>query len=282
MEFKAIALDMDGTLLNPENELDDDLAEFLQDIRAQGVKVFLASGRSRVEIEEVLPEGFVFDGMVCANGMGVYAGEEELAQHAIDPAVIEQAVAGAREMNMYYELHPLVGTRFALAADQEMLSAEIRGDKPDTIHANEWNSRMEAVEKIIEWKENIETNNIIKLYFFSESQVRLADWMEKLEVMKEEFTFSTSSSSAHNVEIMAAGVDKGTGMELLLEKYAIDADDMLAVGDAENDLPMFAIAGLAVAMENAQHHVKAEADEMTDLPYDEGGLLDYLEQHFDV
>lgn len=282
MEFKAIALDMDGTLLNPENELDDDLAEFLQDIRAQGVKIFLASGRSRVEIEEVLPEGFAFDGMVCANGMGVYAGEEELAQHAIDPAVIEQAVAGAREMNMYYELHPLVGTRFALAADQEMLTAEIRGDKPDTIHANEWNSRMEAVEEIIEWKDKIETNNIIKLYFFSESQVRLADWMEKLEAMKDRFTFSTSSSSAHNVEIMAAGVDKGTGMELLLEKYAIDADDMLAVGDAENDLPMFAIAGLAVAMENAQHHVKAEADEMTDLPYDEGGLLDYLEQHFDV
>src|SRR5699024_4760960 len=281
MEFKAIALDMDGTLLNAENALDDDLAKFLQKVRQAGVKIFLASGRSSVEIEEVLPGDFSFDGMVSANGMGVYAGAEKIVQHAIDPAVITEAIDEAREMVLYYELHPLVGSRFALAKDKEILLAETRGEQPDTLLDNEWNSRKEAVEHFIEWKEILDVEDIIKVYFFSKSQVLLADWMEKLENMKQRYSFSTSSSSAHNVEIMVDGVDKGSGVELLLEAYDIDAEDLLAVGDAENDLPMFEIAGTAVAMENAQHHVKAEADEITDLPYDEGGLLDYLEQCFE-
>lgn len=282
MEFKAIALDMDGTLLNAENTIDDDLAEFLQKIRATGVKIFLASGRSSVEIEEVLPKGFQFDGMVSANGMGVYAKEEKIVQHAIDPAVITEAIDEARKMGLYYELHPLEGSRFALASDKEILLAEIHDEQPETVLDNEWNSRQEAVEHFIEWKDHLEVRDIIKVYFFSKSQVLLSDWMEKLADMKRRYSFSTSSSSAHNVEIMVDGVDKGTGVELLLEAYDIDAEDLLAVGDAENDLPMFEIAGMAVAMANAQHHVKAEVDDITDFPYDEGGLLEYLEQHFDV
>lgn len=281
MEFKAIALDMDGTLLNADNAIDEDLASFLQHTRKQGVKLFLASGRSEIEIRDALPEGFGFDGMVSANGMGVYRGEEKLVQHAIEPEIIEEAVTLAREMEMYYELHPLRADRYALRADQALLQAAVAGERPETLLENEWNARKEAVAKEIAWLDEFVLDDIIKVYFFSKDQVKLGKWMDVLANLKDRFSFSTSSSSAHNVEIMVAGVNKGTGVQLLLDAYGIDGNDMLAVGDAENDLPMFRIAGLAVAMENAQHHVKAEADEMTDLPYDEGGLLDYLEQHFD-
>lgn len=281
MEFKAVALDMDGTLLNAENEIDEDLAAFLQKVRGQGVKLFLASGRSEIEIRDAVPEGFLFDGMVSANGMGVYRGEEKLVQHAIEPEVTREAVRRAREMGMYYELHRLRADRYALAADEAMLEAAVDGERPDSLLENEWNARKDAVANEIVWLDELVLDDIIKVYFFSKDQGELAKWMDVLDDLKERFSFSTSSSSAHNVEIMVAGVDKGTGVELLLEAYGIDGGDMLAVGDAENDLPMFQVAGMAVAMENAQHHVKAEADDMTDLPYDEGGLLDYLEQHFD-
>lgn len=281
MEFKAVALDMDGTLLNAENTIDEDLAAFLQKVRGQGVKLFLASGRSEIEIRDAVPEGFAFDGMVSANGMGVYRGEEKLVQHAIEPEVTREAVRRAREMGMYYELHPLRADRYALAADEAMLEAAVDGERPDSLLENEWNARKDAVANEIVWLDELVLDDIIKVYFFSKDQGELAKWMDVLDDLKERFSFSTSSSSAHNVEIMVAGVDKGTGVELLLEAYGIDGGDMLAVGDAENDLPMFQVAGMAVAMENAQHHVKAEADDMTDLPYDEGGLLDYLEQHFD-
>lgn len=281
MEFKAIALDMDGTLLNEENTIDADLAAFLQNIRAQGVKLFLASGRSGIEIEAALPEGFAYDGMVSANGMGVYRGEEKLVQHTIDPAIIKEAIRRVREVGMYYEIHPLIEERFALVEDKDMLAAEVSGDKPASLQDNEWNSRLASFSEVIQWKEELTTEDIIKVYFFSQNKAHVEQWIEVLDALKEEYSFSTSSSSAHNVEIMVGGIDKGTGIQLLLDAYGIDGDDMLAVGDAENDLPMFDIAGLAVAMENAQHFVKAEADEMTDLPYNEGGLLDYLEQHFD-
>lgn len=281
MEFKAVALDMDGTLLNAENTIDEDLAAFLQKVRGQGVKLFLASGRSEIEIRDAVPEGFAFDGMVSANGMGVYRGEEKLVQHAIEPEVTREAVRRAREMGMYYELHRLRADRYALAADEAMLEAAVDGERPDSLLENEWNARKDAVANEIVWLDELVLDDIIKVYFFSKDQGELAKWMDVLDDLKERFSFSTSSSSAHNVEIMVAGVDKGTGVELLLEAYGIDGGDMLAVGDAENDLPMFQVAGMAVAMENAQHHVKAEADDMTDLPYDEGGLLDYLEQHFD-
>ena len=67
-------------------------------------------------------------------------------------------------------------------------------------------------------------------------------------------------SEVSSVECAAPGVNKGTGLERLCQALGISPAACVAVGDAENDMPMLRAAGLGVAMGNAAPHVKAAAD----------------------
>ena len=68
----------------------------------------------------------------------------------------------------------------------------------------------------------------------------------------------------HSIEITHASVTKGTGLLALAAQLGIPAEETIAVGDADNDLPMLRAAGLAVAMGNAIPAVRALAGDVTD------------------
>ena len=67
-----------------------------------------------------------------------------------------------------------------------------------------------------------------------------------------------NSSWWDNLEIMAAGVHKGAALRCLAQRLEIPLDEVMAIGDNENDLPMLQVAGLPVAMGNAVESVKQQ------------------------
>ena len=69
---KAIFLDMDGTILNRANKVSIQTKEIIDELRKQGIFVFIATGRAFDEIEELVPEGFQVDGFITSNGMAGY------------------------------------------------------------------------------------------------------------------------------------------------------------------------------------------------------------------
>ena len=80
-------------------------------------------------------------------------------------------------------------------------------------------------------------------------------------------------SEISSLECSAAGVSKGSGLERLCALLGIPMADCIAVGDADNDIPMLRAAGLGVAMGNAPDYVKTAADRIvSDL--DHGGCAE--------
>ena len=93
----------------------------------------------------------------------------------------------------------------------------------------------------------------------------------QLETPDLEMAYSEVSS----LECSAKGVNKGSGLERLCGLLGIPMADCIAVGDADNDLPMLRAAGLGVAMGNAPEHVKTAADQVvSDL--DHGGCAEAI------
>ena len=64
----------------------------------------------------------------------------------------------------------------------------------------------------------------------------------------------------HSIEITHASVTKGTGLLALAAQLGISPEQTIAVGDADNDLPMLRAAGLGVAMGNANENARAASD----------------------
>lgn len=277
MKPKAIVLDMDGTLLNAENEVAENLVSLLQHLQQkENIRVFIASGRTKQEIEEVLPDELKPDGIVSANGMGSYIGSKTLAEYTLNPGLVQNAIEDARDKKIYYEAHPLHGERFALEEDQAYFKDMFRASKPETLMENELHSRREAVEQLIHWTEAPSYEGNVKVYFFSMSIREIEAWKQSLQQKSAVYQFSTSSSSMHNVEIMEHGISKATGVNSLLKEYGLTPGDLMAIGDGENDLPMLELAGHSVAMQNAEDLVKSAVDEVTEYSYKEDGLYLFL------
>jgi hydroxymethylpyrimidine pyrophosphatase-like HAD family hydrolase len=80
------------------------------------------------------------------------------------------------------------------------------------------------------------------------------------------------------IEICPPGVDKATGLAVVVQALGVDPDDVLVFGDMPNDLPMFAWAGFGrVAVANAHPLVRAAADEIT-ASNDDDGVARFLDR----
>lgn len=93
-------------------------------------------------------------------------------------------------------------------------------------------------------------------------------------------------ASRHGLDVIDSGfayhakspdVSKGEGLETVADLLALDPQDFVAIGDSENDVPTFAVAGEAYAVSNADERALAAADHVTDGAYADG-LLEVLSE----
>ncbi|MDR3085726.1 MAG: HAD-IIB family hydrolase, partial [Christensenellaceae bacterium] len=110
-------------------------------------------------------------------------------------------------------------------------------------------------------------------------------WMgeepEKLHALRKRLEargLSVASSWAGNIEVMAEGVDKGEGLAALAAGLRLSMEEVMVLGDNENDAGMFRAAGLPVAMGNATPEIKALARDVTH-DNNHGGVAAALKKH---
>jgi len=273
---KAIFLDMDGTILTSVNKVNMKTKEIIDDLRSQGIFVFIATGRAFDEIADLVPEGFQVDGFITSNGMAGYIGDKPIFQHSLSIDLVKTVIEKARQNKIYYELFPYGASRITLNEDKDYVVNEIRDPKPDDVEINEWLSRKQAIKEEIAWKDKIEGDMFSKFYFFARTKEHINEWKEVLHELKQEMDFTTSTSSSHNVELMFANVNKATGIKQMLAHFELPEENILAIGDSYNDLPMFEFVSFAVAMKNAAEPIKQIVDDVTEFTCDEDGVHHYL------
>jgi Cof subfamily protein (haloacid dehalogenase superfamily) len=89
---------------------------------------------------------------------------------------------------------------------------------------------------------------------------------------------NVARSQPYYCDVIPPGIDKGRLVQLLSVRLAVPRDEILVLGDMENDLQMFAQAGFAVAMGNAAEDIKGAAD-VTTLSNDEDGFAVAIERY---
>lgn len=279
MKLKAIALDMDGTLLDANNQISEKGIELLKEFHDRGIYIFISTGRSKESVDHVLPDHFPFDGMVTSNGAGCYIKDEVLVEASLAIEEIEEVLSIARDYQMYYEIHPFEGAPLAYQKDKDYIEELLYSDPGPTVLEYEINWCREAFESQIHWVDHLPNTSLSKVYFFHKDLAIMQNFIKALKQFEEEGKFTPSSSTEHNVEIVHANVTKATGLKHFLKRFEISPSELIVFGDGENDFPMFKLAKRAVAMKNAPAFVKEKADDVTDDTNDELGVFRYLEKH---
>lgn len=266
LPYRAIALDLDGTLTNHDKVVTPKTRKALLQAEAEGVVIILASGRPTYGIEPVA-ECLELDkrgGYILSynggNIVNAKTGEKLFAQFLPDE-VIPILYRYAKEKN-----HALLG----------YAGNEIITEMPDDPYVKE-ESRINKmnIRKVENLFEALEPHPT-KLLMTGDPADMLKAENELSEILGDRMDIFRSAPFF--LELVPKGIDKAKSLLRLLSKINLTPADMIAFGDGYNDLSMLKLAGMGVAMQNAAPEVRAEADYIT-LSNEEDGVAAALE-HF--
>jgi Cof subfamily protein (haloacid dehalogenase superfamily) len=245
--IKALFLDIDGTMVSFNTHvISPATCDALNKARQNGVKVFVASGRHLLAINNLGNQQF--DGYVTLNGGLCYGAKGEVIyKRNIDPQEIKTILD-------YCDRHPLP---LMFVREQAINLNFMRED------VQLFTETLNFIGAPIADLHTLANEEIMQIIAFFTSE-------EEPEIMKRIPLCESARWSPIFSDVIPKGSNKSIGINKMIEYYGIRQDETMSFGDGGNDIPMLRYTGIGVAMGNALPNVQAEADYVTDSVDDEG------------
>jgi Cof subfamily protein (haloacid dehalogenase superfamily) len=264
--YKLVAIDIDGTLMNDRKEITKEVNDAIQAAKAKGVKVVICTGRPIVGVQSIIEELKLNDEddyVITFNGA--------LVQNTHTYDVETQITLKYENLKELYELSVKLESPLHYF-DTENLYTPNKEISPYTIHEAHINQIPLHYRPIDEVPEDM---TIPKVMFIDEPE-RLNTHIGKIpEEFWDKYTFV--KSTPFFLEILDPSAGKGNAVKQLAEKLGIKREEVICIGDGENDLSMIEYAGCGVAMGNAESIVK-EAAQFHTLSNNENGVAHAIEK----
>ncbi len=261
--IKAIFFDIDGTLrdftekgIRPGTRLAIHLA------KNHGIRCLIATGRHLLEIqEENLLDGLTFDGYVLLNGsLCLDERFSPLYENPIPVSQIQAMLALQKELGfslLFMERNALYVSH--ITSQLEKLQAQI-GTAIPPVEPHMERGLSHPVYQMSPFSDDL-TPDVLS------ARLPLCD--------------ITRWHDGGAFDITPKGGSKQRGIQKVIEHYGYSRDEIAAIGDGYNDIPMIRYAGIGIAMGNGNEQVKAAADFVTD-SLDQDGLLHAVEYLLDL
>ncbi|WP_050182069.1 Cof-type HAD-IIB family hydrolase [Domibacillus robiginosus] len=267
--MKLIAIDLDGTLLSPEMEITKESVEALRKAQSQGDIVMICSGRAPEDIQQILKKFDISCPLAGSNGTVVQVNEsvlESISMDRKDIVKIAEKLDEDRVPHRIYTNHGIYvpadwSERVAFAVKKDQIKVE---GLPDEVYQRitEQPQKSSLINYFNHYSELFNKKDLTVQKFFVltlNSSIKT----ELLAYFGEVSSIVVTSSGPLNIEVMDQNGNKGNALKKVAEYYGIPLDDTVAIGDNFNDIPMLELAGLSVAMGNADPLVKEICDIIT-------------------
>lgn len=260
MSIKLICTDMDGTLLKSNHEISERNREAIKKAVDKGVKVAITTGRLFTSAKSYASLIGIKAPIISSNGAYIREKDEDRiiykSAFSYDELMEINQVLKKYEMITYYYLCDTLITESILPEDH-FYKSSINNSKSEE-------DRVKLLEEAdVEKMFKEYDGDFLKVLVLDNSEGKEKLYKAKAELLKMG-KFEVVSSWANNFEVMSKGTSKGNAVKSLAEMLGIKQEEVMCLGDSENDLSMITYAGIGVAMGNALDSVKAEAQYVTD------------------
>jgi len=263
VQFRAIATDLDGTLLRTDRSVSARTRDAVDAAEDAGILFIIATGRPPRWIPPVIEQLGERGLVVCANGGSVYdpARHELVVRHDLDPVVVVDLVDEIEAAFPTALFGVEQGFRFAVDS-----AIEHRAD--DLARMDSWRLPGLRVAPIRSVLDEGVTKLIVRLPEPAEPGTAAA-----VQAVVGDRALVTHSTNEAFLELSRPDISKASTVERLLLGSGIAPHEVVAFGDMPNDLALIEWAGLGVAVANAHPRLRAAADEVTASNDDDGVAL---------
>lgn len=241
--YKMIAMDMDGTLLNDNKEISYKTVEAIKLAKEKGIKIVLATGRPYSGITEYIEQlglysdknyAVTFNGAMVVNNLG--------------QNVVEETTLKFEDFKYLYELSNVLNVDIHITS--YLFCIGVKVGKYSTLEAD--------MNRIPFYTWNYEDLScdipIVKVLYTGQPS-----YINKVikKIPKEVYEkYTVLRSSPYFIEFLHIKSNKGNGVKMLAQHLGVKNEEIMCIGDEENDIDMLRYAGKAIAMENASQKVK--------------------------
>lgn len=259
--IKAIAFDLDDTLLRSDATVSDHTVDVLKTCSRQGIRILPASGRTRDSMWPTIRRIGCADAFISCNGADVWSPERELLMQELLPVELAHEVARfASARNVYCQTYS--PSRFFYSMENEYAASYAASSSLEGEFVGD-------LTKFI-------TQPVTKLLMMDTSE-RIAQLYEEARSLFDARA-SMTCSKPYFLECNPLRATKGNALRWCASTFGFHMDELLAFGDSLNDVSMLEAAGTGVCMGNARADVKAMGFPVC-LTNDEDGVARYIEEH---
>lgn len=252
--IKAMFFDIDGTLISSQfPKMKQETIKTLERLKNKGIKLFVASGRHTLELEELqIDKDFHFDGYLLLNGGYCFNDDEVLYENTIDENDVKEICRVIQEKNLptlFIEKDDM----YVNFVNEKVIQAQ-----------NSINTSIPRINKTIHY------NAIMQIdpYVGEEDMVAI---MKNTKYCK----YTRWHEEAYDIIPQSGG--KKAGIQAIMKYYGLKKEELAAFGDGENDIEMFETVGVSIAMKNASEYVKEKATMICD-DVNQRGIVSAIEQ----
>lgn len=243
MSIKIVAIDLDGTLLQSDRTISQENKDAILKAKEAGVKVVLTTGRPLKATELYLEECQLMD----EGDYGItYNGG--LIQETKSGKILTKIAMADSEVKEVYELLETLNLPMSAVGFDKI---------HETPHEDGRPSLYREIQPLLAVEENTKVDELPTIV-----KIVSARTVEEIDAAIEKIPasyfdkFMIVKSQPTLLEFMTQGVHKANGLKKLGEELGITKDEIMAIGDMENDATMIEYAGIGVAMGNADQKIK--------------------------
>jgi len=270
-DVKLIVFDLDGTLLNNQNQIGQDTIELVKKLRTMGVRFSFATGRLHSAIVTHAQTLDIHTPLISLDGCLIRSFPEHktLFEFYIPKRYVKRALKLADEFLL----------KIALCSPDSIVYNENNSIIPTVLE--KYGANYKEVERYEEY-----IDKTLEVVITSDYKPAIKKIMDKMSFpytfgLSYSYYKSYSKGDLYFFEIRKHGCDKGTGVKRLAKYLKIDLNNVAALGDWHNDRELFNAVGVKVALANAVNEIKYHADIITSRTNEEDGTAEFLKMVLD-
>ena len=254
-DYKIIACDLDGTLLNSYGQISDENKNSIKELATLGVEFVPSTGRTVSEIPKELMENPHIRYYIYSNGAGVY---DKLADEHILLCMPKEVSNKVLDVICSYDTHITFRHNGKCFADlNQQNDSDYQRYNVWKLHSKVIKTHANLVENLTRFCRTLDNVEVFTVFFtnkadLSECKYRLLE--------TDDVILMDSFPNGMGVEICSINSGKGNALKALADKLNLDISQTAACGDSDNDRTMIETAGLSLAPSNSRESIKDTAD----------------------
>jgi len=250
--IKLVATDIDGTIFIPEKEFTQPVRDCIKKLCEAGIKVVLVTGRMNAAASKIAKDLGLQTPVVSYQGGLVVENGKKLYERYLSESQVDRILAWGRKENIHINLY-----------NDDILYAE-----SDCYEVQRYCNNLHTEYTVKSFNE-IKKDKINKLLAIDYSNPeRITKYEKELQNIFPDLYIV--KSTPYFLEFSNPEASKKCAVEFLQNYWGLKKEEILTIGDQNNDIALLQAGGLKIAMGNATDELKEIADYIAESVYEDG------------